>query len=336
MINKIYEKIKEFIKLNYKFLLFLLFICFLFTYELPYVVYTPGGIVPLEKRIKIDNEKTSEGSLNMSYVSLRKGTIPVVLLSYVVPNWDLKKEKDVASSNSSVDDLIRLEKIYMQTSIDNATLVAYQKAGKSVDIKSSSNHVVYIDKKSNTDIQKYDVLVSAEEEKIEDINDLRSIINQHQAEDNIKLQVLRNGKKRNCTAKIYDDNGTLKIGIAFITTYEYNTDPKISIKTKSSESGSSGGLMLALAIYNKLNDDNITKGYKVVGTGTIEKDGKVGAIDGVKYKLLGASKNHGDIFLCPKENLEEAKKVKEKYNLSIPVFGVSTFDEALSILENFK
>ena len=27
----------------------------------------------------------------MSYVSMRKGTIPSILLSYVIPNWDLKK-----------------------------------------------------------------------------------------------------------------------------------------------------------------------------------------------------------------------------------------------------
>ena len=55
MLSKIYEKIKIFIKENYKFILSLIAIVFLLTYELPYVVYTPGGIVNLEKRISVKN-----------------------------------------------------------------------------------------------------------------------------------------------------------------------------------------------------------------------------------------------------------------------------------------
>ena len=34
--------------------------------------------------------------------------------------------------------------------------------------------------------------------------------------------------------------------------YDYDTNPKIELKFKQSESGPSGGLMLTLAIYNNL------------------------------------------------------------------------------------
>ena len=53
MLNKIYEKIKKFILENYKFMIILIVLVFTFTYEFPYVVYTPGGIVNLEKRIDV-------------------------------------------------------------------------------------------------------------------------------------------------------------------------------------------------------------------------------------------------------------------------------------------
>ena len=95
MLSKIYEKIKIFIKENYKFILSLIAIVFLLTYELPYVVYTPGGIVNLEKRISVKNGYDSKGSINMSYVTLRKGNIPSILLSYVIKVWDLIKEIEV-------------------------------------------------------------------------------------------------------------------------------------------------------------------------------------------------------------------------------------------------
>ena len=69
-----------------------------------------------------------------------------------------------------------------------------------------------------------------------------------------------------------------------------------------------------MEIYNQITDNDITNGLKIMGTGTISKDGKVGEIGGVKYKLLGAVKNKADVFICPKENYEEAKKVRDERN----------------------
>ena len=51
--------------------------------------------------------------------------------------------------------------------------------------------------------------------------------------------------------------------------------------------------------------------------GTIDEDGNVGAIGGVKYKMLGAQKDGADIFFVPKENYDEAKKVYKKNNLHV-------------------
>jgi len=56
MFNKVYEKIKEYIVNNYKFLISLIVIFCLFTVELPYVIYVPGGIVELNDRIEIEDE----------------------------------------------------------------------------------------------------------------------------------------------------------------------------------------------------------------------------------------------------------------------------------------
>ena len=92
--------------------------------------------------------------------------------------------------------------------------------------------------------------------------------------------------------------------------------------------------MLSLAIYNAITKEDITKGKTIVGTGTIDINGNVGKIDGVKYKILGANKNKADLFICPKENYEEAIKIKEEHNLDLKIVSVSTFDEAINYLEN--
>ena len=334
MLNKIYEKVKLFILENIRFLICLIGIVFLFTFELPYVVYTPGGLVNLNDRITVSDGYSKGGSLNMSYVSMRKGTIPSILLSFVIPNWDLKKNEDVTVNDESISELLKLEKIYMESSVNNATILAYEKAGKKINITKQINNVTYIADFAKTDIKLEDELISADGEKIESIDDLKMIVNSKNIQDKINIKVKRDGKEKDCYAFVVDVSGDKKIGIGFLNTYEYETDPEVKVKTKATESGSSGGLMLTLAIYNDLVHDDLTRGRKVVGTGTIALDGTVGAIDGVKYKMLGAAKNKADIFLCPEENYEEALKVKNKFNLKLTVKSVKTFDEAVEYLLN--
>ena len=333
MFSKLYSNIKNFIVENYKFLIIWGIIIFLFFYEFPYVIYTPGGIVNLEDRIEVENSRDTEGSLNMSYVSLVKGTLPMILLSYIIPNWDLVKSSEITTPDESVDELLELEKLYMQSSIDNATILAYEKAGKELNITREVNNIVYISDDADTDLEIYDELLTADGIEVNDVAELREIVNSKNEGDTITFLVNRNGKEKECGAKIYNTEDGLKVGVSFLTTYEYETNPEISVATKASESGSSGGLMLTLAIYNAITDEDITKGRTVVGTGTISLDGTVGAIDGVKYKILGAVKSDAEIFLCPMENYEEALSVKDEFDLDIEIHGVATFDEALEYLK---
>lgn len=93
--------------------------------------------------------------------------------------------------------------------------------------------------------------------------------------------------------------------------------------------------MTSLAIYSYLNKVDLTGGRKIAGTGTIEENGMVGAISGVKYKLIGAVNNKADVFLVPEgENYDEAKKIKEDRGYEIDVIAVETFEEALKYLSN--
>ena len=80
MFTKIYEKIKEFIKENYKGLIAIIIVVLLFTIELPYSIYTPGGAVNLNKRISVEDGYEVDGSFNMAYVSMVRGSIPFLIL----------------------------------------------------------------------------------------------------------------------------------------------------------------------------------------------------------------------------------------------------------------
>jgi PDZ domain-containing protein len=333
MLNKLYENFKKFIKENYKFLLALILIFIFFFTELPFVVYKPGGVINLDERIVMEDKYESSGSLSMSYVSMMKGNIPFVLLSYIIPNWDLMPASDVTLDDESVDEAIARDRVFLEEGLDNATIAAYNLADKEINIEKIDSVIAYISSDANTDLKIGDIIVSIDEEQIDDLEDLQKYINTLNSGDKVTIKVKRDEKEVSCSATIYELDGSLKVGVYIANKYEYTLNPELEIKTKESESGSSGGLMTALAIYNSLVEEDITKGRNIVGTGTIDIDGNVGEIGGVKYKLLGAEKNKADIFLCPLENYEEAIKVKEENNLDLEVVSVSTLKEAIEYLE---
>ncbi len=332
MAKKILESCKRFIKENYKFFIVLILILAIFQIQLPYKIYTPGGMVNLSERISVEGGYTSEGELGMAYVSMVKGSIPFLLLSYIIPDWDIVPDSEITYDNQSFEETIKADQIATQQSIDSAIISAYKEAGKPVTVESENVNITYIESEADTDLELFDKVLQIDGREIKSTDELREIINSHQEGDTLSIKVLRGDEQKECYAKIYQSESGLKIGIAITVTYNYEEDPTASIKMKQSESGPSGGLMMSLAIYDALTEEDITKGKKIIGTGTIDVDGNVGEISGVKYKLIGAVHEKAEVFLVPKGNYEEAKQVKEEKGYDIELISVSTLKEAIEAL----
>ena len=76
----------------------------LLTYPLPYTIYTTGGIINIADKVSLEKEYQQQGSFNFSYVSEVKSTITTVLLSYIIPSWDLIKASTTISPNENISD----------------------------------------------------------------------------------------------------------------------------------------------------------------------------------------------------------------------------------------
>ena len=334
MFTKIYEKTKQFIKENYKNLLFIIIIFVLFNYSLPYSIYTPGGMINMDERIKSEDKiYKSSGSINSTYVSMVKGTIPMLLLSKILPSWDIVDNDDLTLDDESINETMKRDQYYMKEAISNAQQVAFNAAKKDIKIVDSQNIITYISDQANTDLELYDEIKKYDETNFTSFEEMKTYITQKQIGDTLKFQVIRNNKIVHASAKIIGIDALPKIGIMTATINEYETNPKINVKTKSSESGPSGGLMTALAIYNAITEKDITKGRIIAGTGTISSDGIVGEIGGVTYKIAGAKKQGADIFFCPKDNYKEAIEFTEKQGYDIIIVSVENFNEVLDYLE---
>lgn len=331
-----WKKFKQFWRENYKFFIALAIILVVFQYELPYKIYTPGGMVDLSSRVSVENGYSSEGELGMSYVTMVRGSLPFLALSYIIPDWDIVPVSELTLDHETFEERFEADKIATQQSIDSAIISSFTLAGKEVSIEKELVHVTYIDERAKSDIKLFDIVLSVDGKEIKSTDELRSIVESHKEKDLIPIRVLRDGKEVDTTAEVFLMEGVSKIGISMTVTYEYEESPKASIKMKSSESGPSGGLMMALSLYNSLVEEDITKGKKIIGTGTISIDGTVGEIGGICYKLIGAVHQKADVFLVPEENYEEAVQVKNEKGYDIRLISVSTLEEAVNELKNLS
>ena len=331
--KRIFDNIKKFFKENYKGILILVFIYLLFNFKLDFSIYSPGGLINLDNRIESKSDiNKSEGSINMTYVKLVKGTIPTYLLAKVIPTWDIVDNDDI-TYDGDIDETIKIDKYYLLESISNAYLVAYKEAGVDYSIKKSNNYITYIYEKAKTDLKLFDNIEKYDNIEFTTFSEMQEYITNKNVGDKITFDVVRNGKNVKCYAELIDLDGKAKVGLTSAVINEYDSEVNVSVKSKASESGSSGGFMTALAIYNAITKDDITKGRVIAGTGTIDSEGNVGEIGGVTYKLAGAYKNGANIMLVPKDNYEEALKYKKKHNLDIELVSINTFKEGVEYLK---
>lgn len=332
MLNKIYEKVLQYIKEEYKFLLIILTLFITMTYKLPFYIDTPGGIIDISKRIKIDEKNKLEGTMNFAYVSEMNATIPTYIIAKINKNWDIIKKEEVVLENETEEEARFRDTLDLKEALSNALYVGFKESNEEFKIKNNKVYVTQILKDAKTDLKVGDQILEANNTKINNIKELQSI--EKQEGKTITLKVINNKKEYIRTAECIKYNDNIIIGIALGETFEIESNHKIDIDYKQRESGPSGGLMMALTTYSYLTGDDLTKGRTVVGTGTIDKDGNVGSIGGVKYKLIGAVKKKADIFLVPNgENYEEAIKVKQEKNYNIKIVGVSNIKEAINELK---
>ncbi len=317
------EKIREY---KYLILLILLFLLF-FVIKLPYYIEMPGGILNLDSKIESNIKIKTSGTINMAYVSEIRATIPTYLISKINDNWDLIKLEESISSNETIEESNYRNKMLLNEANAIATIVAYKKAEKKLNIKNKKMYITYINPEAQTNLKIKDQILKIDDKKVCNLEEITAIINNHNINDTIMIET-DNGIKK---AKIIEINEKKAIGI--LITYSFEFDNEIKFNFTDKESGPSGGMMMTLAIYNYLTNDPLTKNRKIVGTGTIDINGNIGEISGVKYKLKGAVQNKADIFIVSEENYQEAIKIKEKYKYDIEIVSVKTIDDAIKFLK---
>lgn len=333
-LNKIINYIKNDIKYNYKgYIIFILIVPWFFI-KFDYYVYAPGGLISLDDRILISDSYEEEGSFNLTYVSAKNGTVPILLLSYIIPSWDKVSIDNSRIEDESSEDVVLRNQIYLKETSYDAVIASFTEANLPYEVTNIDPTVTYVYDNAETNLKLGDIIKSINGEKVTDFNSITSIVNSYEKGDKITITVKRDNKIIECYSVLSIADNRVIIGVHISEIKTVKTNPSVEYIFKDNESGSSRGLMCALEIYNRITKYDITKGDKISGTGTIDDNGNVGSIDGVKYKLSGAVKNKADVFIVPTDNYKEALELKEKNNYDIEIIEADNLHNVIEKLKN--
>lgn len=317
----------------------------LFFIPTPYYLNQPGSIESLAEKVTVeDGDKTEAGSLNLTTVYSIKASNPYILLyGLLAPHTEIKEEEEVKGDLSD-QEYNSLLLHMMDTSKQNAIIASLHAAGEKVEYQYNGVFVAGVleTSKAKSVIHVGDIIHKVDGNEFTQATDLIAYLKGKKAGDKVEIEYTHNNKDKKATVEmIVLNKQTGQVGIGISTENNMSIDPSVNVKINSDNiGGPSAGLMFSLEIYNQLEDDDLTKGYKVAGTGTMDAEGNVGQIGGIKHKIVAAHKADVDIFFYPEDNYKDdtnEKEIKEEVAKEgyddIEIVPVSTLQDAIDYLE---
>ncbi|WP_035186371.1 SepM family pheromone-processing serine protease [Alteribacter aurantiacus] len=327
------------------FILVLLFVNF---YHLPYYFSIPGEAKVLSEVIEVEDGYEYEGTLSLTTVRMGRANTINYVWSLLSNERELIAEDLIRPEGESDEDYHHRQLMMMSSSQDVAVLIAYNAAGKEAYFDNYgvlvTSFVEGMDAEEKLEIG--DRIIEVNGKETLKAEDLLEELGDSGVGDEVDLVVEREDETLHVTVSIepfpeeLDPTGERGgIGIAHpVTDRELVRNPDVFIDT-AQIGGPSAGLMFALEIYNQLIEEDITKGHEIAGTGSLNEEGQVGRIGGVKQKVIAADKAGAKIFFAPNEegiegsNYSIALETAQSIGTDMEVVGVDTFEEALEYLE---
>jgi Lon-like protease len=282
-----------------------------------YDISIPGGLITVDNRILLEESYPVEGQISTVFIySLDEHTLLTRYIADGAVGVDISP-RPFSVINIPASELNERGRIQYEASITASIIQAFEAANVDITYEFNGLRVIFrgesvavpigtlINSVNGTPIQSLDeFMLAIEDQSVITINDA--------------IELTRN------------EDGLFGITIA----EEYTIlDSAIGYEIIDANiQGGSGGLLQTLNLYNRLTEEDITKGYHIAGTGTITAGGFVGPIGGAAQKVIAAARDGVDIFFVPIYDYPEARAELDRLDTSMKLVKVATFSEALAYL----
>ena len=247
---------------------------------------------------------------------------------------DLKRREQVRPQGVSSEEHHMLSLDQIDESKQTAVFVALSRLGRDVDLTGAGALVADVAPASPAAaaLVPGDIIVAVDGTAVEFAGDVIAALAGRRPGDSIVLGVDRDGQSVEATVTLGASPGEPTrafLGVSLETVdLEVDIPDDVAIETRN-VGGPSAGLMFTLGIIDALTADDLTRGHRIAGTGTIRLDGDVGPIGGVRQKVIAARDAGAGYVLVPTGNLADALDAAGD---DIEVVAVDTVDDALGFL----
>jgi len=302
----------------------------------PYVIERPGpafNVLGKDNNQQVITVSGTEsfpttGSLDLLTVSIlgnrdQTPSWPEIIGAWLDPAQTVSPLDEIYPAGTTTEQSVAESTEMMEESQQNAIYVALTKLGYKIPAHMYAQQV-FKNTPSSGQVVAGDYIQSVNGVRPKNYDDLIALIQKFDGTHPVNLEVTRNGvKKTFAITPVKNSDGAYKIGVLVGFKFDFPVQVDLIL---SDVGGPSGGMIFALGIYDALTKGSLTGGAHIAGTGTIDSDGAVGPIGGIRQKLYAAQRAGAKYFLSPRGNCNE---VNGHIPAGLRVFMVDNFDGAL-------
>lgn len=299
--------------------------------RVPYFSLSPGPAYNVLEKVDVEGADTHpvRGKLLLTTALLSSSTLTVwqgvgVLLRPTVTAIPaeylrLPDETDEEADATNVAD--------MELSKVTAEVAAFRALGLSVSPKPGALVLSVVEGlPAARRLRPGDRIVAVDGTRLRSARAIQDAIGDRRPGDRVHLRVVRDGKTSEVvlrTVAARDDPRAPRIGVQLGRTYRLPHDVRIDSEDIG---GPSAGLVFALAMYEQLEQTDLTKGRVVAVTGALTESGRVTPIGAVQEKARSLADHGATVFVVPKGDVEQARLAAPP---SVMVIGVDSLYEAI-------
>jgi PDZ domain-containing protein len=303
--------------------------------ELPYLAYSAGPVSDAADSVLVEDIDfyPPDGELLMLTVVTQDVNIFEAAIAGVDPTVDLVRKQAVRREGETDEEYRNRVLQQMDDSNYRSIAVALAHLGyELVPTEVVINELVEEVPAADV-LQLGDTVLTVNGRDIESVDDFPPALEGYEVGDTIDMTVQRAGSDVAVEVQLAereDEPGVPMIGIVLGEL----TEPPFPIEIRAGDvGGPSAGMMHTIAIVDSLTEGELTHGRVIAGTGTIDLDGNVGSIGGIRQKVVAAEAAGAEYILVPEANYESALTAERD---DIEIVPVATLDQAISFLESLE
>lgn len=303
--------------------------------ELPYLAYSAGPVSDAADTVVAHEVDffPPEGELLMLTVVTQDVNIFEAFIAGVDPTIDLVRKQAVRRAGESDEEYRNRVLQQMDDSNFRSIAVALDYLGHELVPTEVVINDIVDGVPAAALLELGDTIVSVNGVTIATLGDVAPALERNEVGDIVEITVERDGDLVELDVELAERDDEPGVPMVGIVLGELSEAPfPIDIQA-GDVGGPSAGMMHTIAIIDALTEGELTKGHIVAGTGTIDLDGSVGSIGGVRQKVVGAEAAGAEFILVPSGNYESALTAQRE---SIEIIPVATLTEAIEFLEGLE